>query len=79
MTDKKIIIEILEKYGFDADLANEVSKEIIKETKHTKLRDKFAGQALVGMLARPNDGFPTTVEIFAECAYEYADAMLEER
>jgi len=48
------------------------------------LRDYFAGQALAGML--PFDGYSApinsdglTADIFAESAYELADAMLSAR
>ena len=41
------------------------------------LRDWFAGQALVGILAYPDPG--GTVKTMAGIAYEYADAMLEAR
>ena len=42
-----------------------------------QLRDKFASFALAGMLARSdNDGYTTD---YAKWAYQYADAMLEER
>ena len=40
------------------------------------LRDYFAGQALVGLLAAKNSGF---VDINAAGAYEVADAMIAER
>lgn len=41
------------------------------------VRDWFAGQALAGFLASPNnDG---TGQEFARWAYMYADAMLKER
>ena len=42
------------------------------------LRDWFAGQALVGLLACPEDSCGT-VKTMAGIAYEYADAMLEAR
>lgn len=41
------------------------------------LRDWFAGQALVGLLAR--DGVWTTADGPAHAAYTYADWMLAER
>jgi hypothetical protein len=41
------------------------------------LRDWFAGMALQGMLACPES--MGGINQFAECAYEYADAMLAER
>ena len=40
------------------------------------LRDKFAGQAMVGILSDAN--FPPA-EMVARAAYEVADAMLKER
>lgn len=40
------------------------------------LRDWFAGQALTGLLMRTSLGGPKTL---ADMAYEFADAMLEER
>ena len=48
------------------------------------LRDWFAGQALAGMLAFDGYSSPVTdkritSEIFADSAYELADAMLKER
>lgn len=44
------------------------------------LRDWFAGQALMGMLANgePTIQLPTGFST-AQCAYEYADAMLRAR
>ncbi|HKE44223.1 MAG TPA: hypothetical protein VKB41_06755 [Steroidobacteraceae bacterium] len=40
------------------------------------LRDWFAGQALLGVIAR---GVKSPAAEVAEAAYEYADAMLEAR
>jgi hypothetical protein len=42
------------------------------------LRDYFAGQALVGLVANPGPA-PGPPERFAAVAYEYADAMLAAR
>lgn len=53
--------------------------------KKPKLRDWFAGQALVGILMRPDTPRPETAPLeqhaaaLAEQAYAYADAMLLER
>lgn len=41
------------------------------------LRDYFAAAALQGLLAYPNG--TGTHEVFAKCAYAYADAMLVKR
>jgi hypothetical protein len=49
------------------------------------LRDWFAGQALAGLLADPNEGpqddetLEDAISRIAEGAYSYADAMLEAR
>jgi hypothetical protein len=40
------------------------------------LRDWFAGQALIALIASENSGPP---EMDAEIAYEFADAMMKER
>lgn len=40
------------------------------------LRDYFAGQALIGL---KNDDFRRKTKDYAKKAYEYADAMIEER
>lgn len=45
--------------------------------KGMSLRDYFAGQALMGMLARDTDRY--SKELVAVDAYQYADAMLAER
>lgn len=42
-----------------------------------RLRDQFAGQALMGLLAAPETR--GSCEEFAAAAYRYADAMLEVR
>lgn len=42
------------------------------------LRDYFAGQALIGLLARSNVAY-TTKEDAVKDAFEYADAMLKAR
>ncbi len=47
------------------------------------LRDWFAGQALVALLARDditsNSGGPVTADMMAQSVYEVADAMLAAR
>lgn len=43
------------------------------------LRDWFAGQALVGMMAYRSAGGPVIAALHASAAYEIADAMLAER
>ena len=43
------------------------------------LRDKFAGQALQGLVANPGDGPMGGENILAKQAYAIADAMLAER
>ena len=44
---------------------------------HATLRDQFAMAALTGLLSDPErDAEPSE---YAECAYEYADAMLKAR
>ncbi len=48
------------------------------------LRDRFAGQALQGLLAYPDSGVPSQtvdahVSHFAALSYKYADAMLAAR
>lgn len=48
----------------------------VKQTGMT-LRDYFAGQALMGMLA-DHTGIPVVIR-FSQIAYEIADAMLQER
>lgn len=42
------------------------------------LRDYFAGQALAGMLYNPKAD-SIREPMLAECAYDYADAMIQER
>lgn len=50
-------------------------------TEGMSLRDYFAGQALVGFMASSDSKERPTLslEYFARCAYETADAMLEAR
>ena len=46
------------------------------------LRDYFAGQALMGLLASADYGTgagPATFDHYSACAYHHADAMLAER
>lgn len=43
------------------------------------LRDWFAGMALEGLLAFPHSHRDTTIPVFCENAYAYADAMLAAR
>ena len=45
-----------------------------------RLRDKFAGQALLGMLTHDNTPYSgATIDSMATFAYRHADAMLAER
>jgi hypothetical protein len=56
-------------------------QEQVKEFHQTfgeRLRDWFAGQALMGLYAKDNTE-DSTVKELAEIAYEQADAMLAER
>jgi hypothetical protein len=46
----------------------------------TKLRDWFAGQALMGLMSKVMPSHSDIVrDVFAEAAYDAADAMLAER
>ena len=45
----------------------------------TTLRDWFAGQALMGILAGPLSQFDLSPEAIAKDSYAYADAMLAQR
>lgn len=42
------------------------------------LRDYFAGQALIGLLAFPHSHRDTRIDTFAENAVAYADALIAE-
>lgn len=55
------------------DIANEILQDIAVET----LRDKFAGQALAGLLAHQNR--VNEMDQIASDAYKQADSMLAER
>lgn len=44
-----------------------------------KIRDWFAGMALQGMLANGSLPIDTEIQVMADDAYRYADAMLEAR
>ncbi len=44
-----------------------------------KLRDYFAGQALIGLINRWHESGKTFAEEACRQSYEYADAMLEAR
>lgn len=51
--------------------------ETTKEQKDNELRDWFAGQALVGLVASGRTSMMT--DVLAEQAYLLADTMMEER
>lgn len=55
----------------------EVASQIEQSTEGMSLRDWFAGQALVGLIAQTPTA--TSAETFACEAYAMADAMLAER
>lgn len=59
----------------DGGTAFPCSQEIIQEG--MSLRDYFASQALIGLLAKGNT--PHDPKFDASCAYNMADAMIEER
>lgn len=43
------------------------------------LRDYFAAKAMQGFAADPNASWPDGMQGMADCAYRWADAMLEAR
>ncbi len=55
--------------------------DIYKDNEGMSLRDYFAGQALVGMLASDSSVDRTKVNkaVWSSAAYAFADAMLAER
>ena len=53
------------------------TEQEIKIALGISLRDYFAAKALQGMLACPDIG--ATYELFAQEAYQHADAMLDAR
>jgi hypothetical protein len=71
-------------HNFETAFPTNASNAGIEPTSGMTLRDYFAGQALVGMLAfdgysSPVNSEKITSEIFADSAYEIADAMLAAR
>ena len=57
-------------------LKQRAEREIVPTTR-TEMRDWFAGQALIGLLAGTEEVIPH--EVAARGAYLYADAMLKAR
>ena len=53
--------------------------EAMARVEQKKLRDRFAGQALIGIMASESDDVIYTAEGVASRAYAIADAMLAER
>ena len=49
------------------------AQDVLRSDEGMSLRDWFAGQALAGMLANPDN------HVTAATAYDFADAMLAER
>lgn len=58
----------------------EKAKNVIDAMTGVSLRDRFAGQALIGLLAAENAINPARCEyVYAKAAYALADAMLAAR
>ncbi len=49
------------------------------KAKEEKLRDQFAGQAMMGLVAKYNLNKPEDQDTMAQMAYELADAMMLRR
>jgi hypothetical protein len=75
---EKLIKAIVNGRSYNDDLLEDVVLCVQKMMdKETALRDQFAMAALTGLLSDPVRDADSAD--YAECAYEYADAMLEAR
>ena len=69
------------------EIDGQYPNEIYRQHEGLSLRDKFAGQAMLGLISNPNviRPHPENGELFRQyddftrIAYEYADAMLKQR
>ena len=71
--------EIENPFAFPTTEDNNKSGSRVMRSSGMLLRDYFAGQALMSLLATPQDIDDETSKIAAKMSYAFADAMLKER